>query len=306
MESDDKKLYTPKYVQIEDHIISEIRNGRLKTGDRIPSEAELVRMFGVSRITVTTAIKELTARGILVRRQGKGTFVRRDDPEISEETDGFSDAQAGSAASASRTIAFGGGIRLASPEKAEQKPHTLLENRIISADPHDTLLPRICFIEQKIAENGILGAVGPLVVHIGEISGFQIIDCVTVPLRVRISLTISPEWKFIEHFVGFLSRVLIIIMADRQEITPVGKKMDPCDDGRNGRAAHGLAAGRGDLVKMSDPVLLIPFFSIGAGCGKEQGIIRCPCPCFRVTAGCDPGNRFSFQIIQIQVRQISV
>ena len=126
MESDDKKLYTPKYVQIEDHIISEIRNGRLKTGDRIPSEAELVRMFGVSRITVTTAIKELTARGIL---------VRRDDPEISEETDGFSAAQAGSAASASRTIAFGGGIRLASPEKAEQKPHTLLENRIISADP---------------------------------------------------------------------------------------------------------------------------------------------------------------------------
>ena len=95
MESDDKKLYTPKYVQIEDHIISEIRNGRLKTGDRIPSEAELVRMFGVSRITVTTAIKELTARGILVRRQGKGTFVRRDDPEISEETDGFSAAQAG-------------------------------------------------------------------------------------------------------------------------------------------------------------------------------------------------------------------
>ena len=92
MESDDKKLYTPKYVQIEDHIISEIRNGRLKTGDRIPSEAELVRMFGVSRITVTTAIKELTARGILVRRQGKGTFVRRDDPEISEETDGFSAA----------------------------------------------------------------------------------------------------------------------------------------------------------------------------------------------------------------------
>ena len=68
MESDDKKLYTPKYVQIEDHIISEIRNGRLKTGDRIPSEAELVRMFGVSRITVTTAIKELTARGILPDR----------------------------------------------------------------------------------------------------------------------------------------------------------------------------------------------------------------------------------------------
>ena len=135
MESDDKKLYTPKYVQIEDHIISEIRNGRLKTGDRIPSESELVRMFQVSRITVTTAIKELTARGILVRRQGKGTFVRRDDPGAAEDRNGFSSAADGSADSTSRTIAFGSGIRLAPPENAEQKPHTLLENRIISADP---------------------------------------------------------------------------------------------------------------------------------------------------------------------------
>ena len=75
MESDDKKLYTPKYVQIEDHIISEIRNGRLKTGDRIPSEAELVRMFGVSRITVRRAIDELVEEGYLEKKQGKGTFV---------------------------------------------------------------------------------------------------------------------------------------------------------------------------------------------------------------------------------------
>lgn len=45
MESDDKKLYTPKYVQIEDHIISEIRNGSLKTMTG-SHRSELVRMFG--------------------------------------------------------------------------------------------------------------------------------------------------------------------------------------------------------------------------------------------------------------------
>ena len=117
MESDDKKLYTLKYVQIEDHIISEIRNGRLKTGDRSHRKRSLSGCLGEPDHGHDRDQRAYRP-GILVRRQGKGTFARRDDPEISEETDGFSAAQAGSAASASRTIAFGGGIRLASPEKA--------------------------------------------------------------------------------------------------------------------------------------------------------------------------------------------
>lgn len=136
MESSDKKLYTPKYVKIQDYILNEIRDGRLKTGDQIPSEAEFSRMFKVSRITVTTALKELTTRGILSRIQGKGTFVKRDilvDTDDSEYPAAMSEER--DTPFPSRSIAFGGGIRLTSPECAEQKPHTLLENRIIPADP---------------------------------------------------------------------------------------------------------------------------------------------------------------------------
>ena len=136
MEPSDKKLYTPKYVKIQDYIFAEIRDGRLQTGDQIPSEAEFAQMFQVSRITVTTALKELTARGILNRIQGKGTFVKRDllvDTDDSEHPEAMSDDH--NTAFSSRSISFGGGIRLASPECAKQKPHTLLENRIISADP---------------------------------------------------------------------------------------------------------------------------------------------------------------------------
>ena len=126
MASADKKLYTPKYVQIQDYILSEIRDGRLKTGDQIPSETALAQMFQVSRITVTTALKELSARGILTRVQGKGSFVKS-IPSSDPATPAAS--QAGTSA-----IAFGGGIRLSPPEQAQQKAHQLLENRIISAD----------------------------------------------------------------------------------------------------------------------------------------------------------------------------
>lgn len=135
MESSDKKLYTPKYIQIQDHILNEIRTGRLKTSDQIPSEAEFSQMFQVSRITVTTALKELTARGILYRIQGKGTFVKEDNLDSIADPGDSSGAASHPATSPSRAIAFGGGIRLSSPENAAQKPHKLLENRIIPADP---------------------------------------------------------------------------------------------------------------------------------------------------------------------------
>ncbi len=49
--------------------------GHWKAGEKIPSEAELCRMTGVSRVSVRTALKSLIAQGFLVSRQGDGTFV---------------------------------------------------------------------------------------------------------------------------------------------------------------------------------------------------------------------------------------
>ena len=55
--------------------MSEIAAGRWKEGDVVPSEQALVRQFGVSRMTVNRAVRELTAEHVLTRRQGSGTYV---------------------------------------------------------------------------------------------------------------------------------------------------------------------------------------------------------------------------------------
>src|SRR3954467_487404 len=55
--------------------MSEIAAGRWKEGEVVPSEQALVRQFGVSRMTVNRAVRELTAEQVLTRRQGAGTFV---------------------------------------------------------------------------------------------------------------------------------------------------------------------------------------------------------------------------------------
>jgi len=65
----------PLYRQLAAQLKQSIREGQLKPGDRIDSEDLLSRRFAISRITVRQAIEELVRQHILVRRQGKGTFV---------------------------------------------------------------------------------------------------------------------------------------------------------------------------------------------------------------------------------------
>jgi GntR family histidine utilization transcriptional repressor len=66
---------TPIFQRIKDYLTGEIASGRWKEGDLVPSEQALVRQFGVSRMTVNRAVRELTAEQLLVRRQGAGTYV---------------------------------------------------------------------------------------------------------------------------------------------------------------------------------------------------------------------------------------
>jgi len=66
---------TPIFQRIKDYLVSEIAAGRWKEGDVVPSEQALVKQFGVSRMTVNRAVRELTAEQVLTRRQGSGTFV---------------------------------------------------------------------------------------------------------------------------------------------------------------------------------------------------------------------------------------
>lgn len=65
----------PKHEQVYRALERELRSGRWKPGDRLPSEAELVRRFGASRITVGRAVRDLQRAGLVERRAGSGTYV---------------------------------------------------------------------------------------------------------------------------------------------------------------------------------------------------------------------------------------
>lgn len=65
----------PPYRQIADALRASIDAGELRTGDRLPSEAELTAHYGVARMTARQAIAELRAEGRAVSEQGRGTFV---------------------------------------------------------------------------------------------------------------------------------------------------------------------------------------------------------------------------------------
>ncbi len=70
----------PRYAAIKQSISDAVRDGLLKPGDRVPSEAELVEQFDVSRMTANRALRELQASGIVVRRAGVGSFIAEPRP----------------------------------------------------------------------------------------------------------------------------------------------------------------------------------------------------------------------------------
>lgn len=67
--------FSPLYQQIKGLLLNSLRLGEWKPGEAIPSEVELAARFHVSQGTVRKAIDDLAAENLLVRRQGKGTFV---------------------------------------------------------------------------------------------------------------------------------------------------------------------------------------------------------------------------------------
>jgi len=69
------RSFTPLYYQIEQDLLRQIDKGELKPGDQLPSEAQISRQYGVSRITARRALENLVQQGIVYSRQGIGSFV---------------------------------------------------------------------------------------------------------------------------------------------------------------------------------------------------------------------------------------
>ncbi|MGE5531992.1 MAG: GntR family transcriptional regulator, partial [Bacteroidota bacterium] len=74
------------YQRLYDYVLEEVRAGRLNTGDRVPSEMELARLFGVSRITSKKALQRLHHDGVVERIVGKGSFVAAQLPALERLT----------------------------------------------------------------------------------------------------------------------------------------------------------------------------------------------------------------------------
>lgn len=71
--------FRPLYQQIRDVLVQRIADGRLQPGEMLPSEMQLASELGVSQGTVRKALDAMTAERLLVRRQGRGTFVAEHD-----------------------------------------------------------------------------------------------------------------------------------------------------------------------------------------------------------------------------------
>jgi len=67
-------------TRIREFILTHIKDGSWADGHKIPSEAEMMKTFSASRMTVHRAVKELAAEGHLLRERGRGTFVAKRIP----------------------------------------------------------------------------------------------------------------------------------------------------------------------------------------------------------------------------------
>ena len=65
-----------KHLEISRHLLSEIAGGKYEVAGRLPSEAQLVKQFKVSRPTAARALRDLEAEGLIERRAGSGTYLR--------------------------------------------------------------------------------------------------------------------------------------------------------------------------------------------------------------------------------------
>ena len=76
-----KRTRMPLYAILKSDIINRIVSGELRKGDKLPSERELVKRLGISRITVVGALRELANEGVITKSHGRGSFVAKESFE---------------------------------------------------------------------------------------------------------------------------------------------------------------------------------------------------------------------------------
>ena len=75
------------YEQIADHIKQQILDGKLKPGEKLPSDKELCQLYSVGRSTIREALSALKIIGLIETRQGEGSTICKINPEDVEMPD---------------------------------------------------------------------------------------------------------------------------------------------------------------------------------------------------------------------------
>ncbi|RIH85973.1 GntR family transcriptional regulator [Calidithermus roseus] len=109
--------HTPLYLQLEAALRERLASGEWRSGQALPPERELAQQLGVSRITLRRALERLEDEGLLIRRQGSGTYVSQRVEQTLTALTGFSqDMAARGLRASSRWLQRG--IFRATPEEA--------------------------------------------------------------------------------------------------------------------------------------------------------------------------------------------
>jgi GntR family transcriptional regulator len=135
---------TPLHEQLSGRLRAELEFA-YRAGDQIPTEEAIGKTYGLSRVTVRRAIQTLVDHGVLLRRQGKGTFLAPPKPRITCEIDRLGPFMAAFAASKENVS-----VKLADfawisadhvPEEFNGHAHALLYTRVYetSGTPHASL-----------------------------------------------------------------------------------------------------------------------------------------------------------------------
>ena len=128
----------PLYEQLLEAIREDIRKQVYKPGDRLPTETELEEIYGVSRITVRRAVKELCDHKSLMKKQGKGTFVLdRSFQSHLEGIGGFHEGIGGERQTETKLLKLSeqaAGAEMAGYLKISETDRVIVVKRVLSAD----------------------------------------------------------------------------------------------------------------------------------------------------------------------------
>ena len=158
----------PLYKQIVHDLVSRIESGVYSEGDKLPTETELMEEYGVSRITVRSAIKELEDADIVERTRGKGTFVtttRNAYAADDQESFTHSCIQENKKPSTLRDVRF---LQVQEDENILQTRRLRLVDGVPTMLETNSYTPSLAFLEHEDLSGSLLEVLGRRHIELGN------------------------------------------------------------------------------------------------------------------------------------------